>query len=86
MNDDKILPRKKIDARPERCILALGAWCWGKGRDSTAAKRKARAEGKPLDRGFKLLDAPLDAYVDELGYVVWKGGDDVRPVVLGWMK
>ena len=67
-----------IIARPGRTIIALGPYCWGKGKDSRTALRKARQNLPRFCRQrtyeVTLVDAPADAYVNNMGRVCW---DDV---------
>ncbi len=80
----KVIVSKTV-AREGRCIVALGRQCWGRGENAAVALRNARREGKPTAKGFMLLDAPADAYVDEMGYVCWKTGAGIeRPVEIGF--
>lgn len=64
-----------IIAKEGRTIIALGPYCWGKGKDSKTALRKARQNlpGFCMQRTYEvtLIDAPADAYVNGMGRVCW---------------
>lgn len=66
-----------------RTVIALAATYWSKGATAQKAVANIRKEGCPRTARLVIIDAPADAWVDEMGAVCWKGQDVPRAVEVG---
>lgn len=77
------MPIPKITAPEGRTLVAIGPQAWGKGPTAKEAVAKMRTQlprylGSNKEVKVVLVEAPADAYVDDIGYTCWKQVDGVK--------
>ena len=77
------MPIPNITAAEGRTLVAIGPQAWGKGTTAKEAVAEMRTQlprylGSSKTVKVILVEAPADAYVDDMGYTCWKQGDGVK--------